>query len=1275
MDQFVNTPQTTKDASRISIRSNPFDKMSPEKSFAAPTQPGDLVSQMKDAKGHGMNLKTPRAGAPRDPLRLLPNVNQRRSEFTPIMASVTKNNIARRLSSKKSSSHNTPAYFSSRTPANRRLSDLSRLDGENTSSSAGNTVDNTPMPQQPSSSALSTPIAQFSGRNMGGLVNDGNMMTLREQEGVIDKVEKENFGLKMKIHFLEEALSKRGSEFNQAALKENTSLKVDQLTLQRELSKFKRYIAQAERDAELYRLQLEEYKEKIRRKQVDEHVRAELESLRSELQKKDNLIKRLESDKNDSENQEQSEIKRLKDEVDDLQAELREKDRAIDERDDQIDGLKMKASKESNDVAAIEDELDSVRQEVEDLKESLERAVAEAQEAREAQEQAVEEKRKAEDDLDELRDEMANKSFTTKGLSRQLEEKANKLEDDYHELQERHEDLQAELHEKSEAEKQLREKLREMEREGASDIRRLQQELELCQQQRDTLDRKLASMTKQLETAEQDLQVKVDEKNLLQIRHDALTKESAELQRDLDTAKSSLREAEAALDEERQRSALTDNALRTQHKHEIDLLHEQINGLHREINAKNSDYAAEMEEWEAQKRTLEAACQKADEKAKGLQRTVDKLQDAQGTLSNRELKLQEALQSEVQRHEQEEKVLSKQIEELQQDLAAKRGAADESRTELNNAKEELRISIREQAALKEKVAELEEEIEVLQADIEQEHEYAQRLQKTHSSDAEVQLQKMRLEKQNLQGELTTVSQELRKTQKALETSEKERDDLEAKLQAAQKANDDTFNVDQEKRELKRLKVKLEKDVARLTTERDNLAEANRALEDEVNAELERAGEEENRLQAEIDSLRNQKHASVESKDRELTSAKNKITRLEVKVKELEAMLEGQSRVIGSPTADISGLTRDLAEARKNETISAKRETDLKAANRELKMRVNDLERELHEAKLAQYKAKSPSVSPPPSNSRELAKMRQDLMDAQAEIKVLSSDNRDLKRTARRASTIEKELEELQSLLRIRTAEAETLSATAAEQKDLVHDLREQLSRMRKQKDETGNLSLDMRKRERQVNDLKTELKRLREELGRNDLSLRLSVRDTEAREMKDQLRRLREERSLANKKADAVENELEALQSRYENMLEKLSAGKSSKDEIREKEVKGLIKEIMWLKAKCKREERLRRDLAWSKGFLEQSEAMRVQCNQVDLRILGEMGVSLDSRKYESRLKPVQKFRAAVSVVIAAIRMSNMEEQWRDARLIGEELKIMRMKQTKSRSRARVLDI
>lgn len=70
------------------------------------------------------------------------------------------------------------------------------------------------------------------------------------------------------------------------------------------------------------------------------------------------------------------------------------------------------------------------------------------------------------------------------------------------------------------------------------------------------------------------------------------------------------------------------------------------------------------------------------------------------------------------------------------------------------------------------------------------------------------------------------------------------------------------------------------------------------------------------------------------------------------------------------------------------------------------------------------------------------------------------------------------------------------------------------------------------------------------------------------------------------------------------------------------------------------------------------------------------MGVSLDKRKYETKLKPVQKFRAGVFAVIAAIRMSNMEERWRDAKLLGEELRLSRTRQVKSRSsRIRVLEV
>lgn len=95
----------------------------------------------------------------------------------------------------------------------------------------------------------------------------------------------------------------------------------------------------------------------------------------------------------------------------------------------------------------------------------------------------------------------------------------------------------------------------------------------------------------------------------------------------------------------------------------------------------------------------------------------------------------------------------------------------------------------------------------------------------------------------------------------------------------------------------------------------------------------------------------------------------------------------------------------------------------------------------------------------------------------------------------------------------------------------------------------------------------------------------------------------------------------------------------------------------------------------------ERSTRLRIETdpicsNQVDLRILNEMGVSVDQAKYERKLRPVQKFRAGVLAVMAAIRMSNMEESWRDARLLGEELKLVRAKQIRPRSKfARVLEL
>ena len=52
----------------------------------------------------------------------------------------------------------------------------------------------------------------------------------------------------------------------------------------------------------------------------------------------------------------------------------------------------------------------------------------------------------------------------------------------------------------------------------------------------------------------------------------------------------------------------------------------------------------------------------------------------------------------------------------------------------------------------------------------------------------------------------------------------------------------------------------------------------------------------------------------------------------------------------------------------------------------------------------------------------------------------------------------------------------------------------------------------------------------------------------------------------------------------------------------------------------------------------------------------GELSAKDRSRVKDKKLTPTQRFRAGVYVVIAAMRMSEMEEQWREVRKIGDQV-------------------
>lgn len=180
---YIETPRTDVGNASFMTNGHNFEDFSVENSFVAPSKGNHQLLQ-RARKSRGLNLNTPRARNPLADRRNPPHVPP--GEFTPLLKSVTKNNLNRNNKSK--GVPQTPAflkdgYKGADTPA-LPGAESSRIYGEETGSLAGADDDGTPIPQVATSSAQSTPLA-LPNRDAGGVLTaEGNAMTLREQENV-----------------------------------------------------------------------------------------------------------------------------------------------------------------------------------------------------------------------------------------------------------------------------------------------------------------------------------------------------------------------------------------------------------------------------------------------------------------------------------------------------------------------------------------------------------------------------------------------------------------------------------------------------------------------------------------------------------------------------------------------------------------------------------------------------------------------------------------------------------------------------------------------------------------------------------------------------------------------------------------------------------------------------------------------------------------------------------------------------------------------------------
>ncbi|KAI9731472.1 MAG: hypothetical protein M1818_007862 [Claussenomyces sp. TS43310] len=1362
----LDTPRTNLGDNTYLTNQPEFD-ISQELSFQSPSKDNNLIQQFRNGRrGAAVQLKTPRSRVPLRERRNLPAFAGG-GEFTPLLKSATRNsalNVGR-----ENGVPRTPAFLKPGALDN-IAEDLSPVPNIGSSvyddTRNGSYVNGTPIPQLDSSSAASTPMALLPRRTQGtDLLQDGNPLSLREQENVIDRIEKENFGLKLKIHFLEEALRKAGPEYSEAALKENTDLKVDQVTMQRELARYHKTLTTAERDLEAYRQQVLDMQEKVKRKQTDTSQQAEIARLEHHLEDKELEIQEL-RDRLDEAERQGPQAQQLRDEIGDLEADVCEKDRAIDDGEDEIENLKAQSNQREDRISVLEqeiqafqrrevdlkeragsrEELAEAEEKIEDLQRDVYRLKVDLEEARGDRQEAITEKDRAISDLEELQDEMANKSITTKGLSRQVEEKANRLQDELEDLRDTHKALNEEHVSKSRSCDSLQKQVHDLQRDAGVREQTLKDDLERTKEERLTI-------SEQLQTVREELEHKTDEKDLLQVRHDALTSESAGLQRDLSKAQSTIEDLEDKLEHEKTLSLKSEREIRDQCKSEIDRLHDEIEELRAVMREKERLFDDKIDRWDAIRRNIEAQRQSAEERAAGLQRTLDKLQEVETTLSSKEMMLKEALSSEKKRFASEEAVLKQQIEDLNKDIDARRHAFEEARSQLSNVKEELGLSRREQKIFAEKIEGLEDEIEVLQTSLDDESEQAQNdlnaakhesdsfrqqchvlkleLARTQSALSSVQaeleslhesrhessafrdrlstklrenedkLAMIREEKQDLQDQLARASLDTHTLRATLADVEAERDELKSQLKGTQE-QEETFRLDQEKIDLRTARIKLDSELRRLREDSKLMSERQQALQNTLREEIERASDEESRLNSIITDL--SRKLSNSSSSRELSSAKRTIQTLEHHVQELALQTAS-----GDPQHDVSNelsiMRRDLSAARQQEMEYVQREASQKDVVRGLKRQVADLERKAHNLEISHLQSASPNSSGGSARKSELIEVRHQLATAHQTLKELRSQLKEVERDAAhkassaalemRAQTAawEEEKDRLERDLDAATLSKNELLANNGALEQSLSRLRSKISHLERELQVERRNATEDRTMALERRDLHDMLRETQVRAG--ELERALQARDGEFEkvsaqeaDMRAQLQRVRDERrsqaSQALSELERLAHELRSKERAWDEERRRLSRGVrfpnvslselkddrrgeiggatlEARDKVHVKELRGLAMQIEWLKARFRREEGLRADAAFAKRFMGMQIELFSACNKADLSLLRQMGIKPDPALYrtdrrvaDGTAKPT--LRTLAIMVRASVRMRRGAERWAAQRKVHERL-------------------
>ncbi|KAF3930910.1 hypothetical protein ABW19_dt0206648 [Dactylella cylindrospora] len=850
-----------------------------------------------------------------------------------------------------------------------------------------------------------------------------------------------------------------------------------------------------------------------------------------------------------------------------------------------------------HDNRQLQNELDEIRDKIDDAIEQRNRMEDEMA--------VLMEKHK--DEIARIREEYQERSIFMRNTAQDREDSRQRLQSDLLKLQEDLASMTTLHREKAAEVESLRNRISQLTNNFGGDVKALQIEITKLQEEKEQVKR-------QLEDTE-------NQKNLLQLRHNTLTTESQQLQNDVTRLSRELSDLKANFSTEKQKYLNNEQFLKSQLAAEKNALEGEIDKLRAALDARDKDSRSRSDDWNVEKRQLELKITTAEQRVRGLEKTITGLKESEGNLHGYEIRLTKEVDTLKATHNDEIVSLNLQITNLNQDLERRKDMLEKSATELQAAKDEIRYIKKNERVLEEKTRSLDEELKSSNrqlsgelkdvheqlADAESRCEMLKSEIKTYQESLAIAQSQLRNEQLNYKTSLDsiktgTLSQEqlkidLKNVEKRLEAVLKEKQGLHEKLLSAntQLASLKTdcqeleiereefksqikeltsqvgsrHKLDQEKVDLRMAKGRLEMELKRITEERDDLMSKTEEFELQLEELMAQAVADEQKLEDEIATLKSQMKSLGDVKEREAQLAKREAARLEARITELQ---DAQIDLVDP--VELSEVKRDLEDARK-------REDQAREKIRDQRQKISKLEADLRGSR-----ATKPRATDDTDAQIERQELHQHLMNARLQIEQMQGE-------------METKDNDIQLML--------------AREKELV-------ARVKALKSDRTKLGTKATKAEEALLKYQSRLERAQEKL--------LHMQQTW-----DDERNLFEHKVMQNDVLTQKE----------------MQATVSEQQRNHKAEIRGLGKQIQWLRARAERQEMFRRDLTFSKNYFLKQIEMFSACNELQLRMVEKMGILVDRRSRAKR----PTLKVVAHAVIAVQRMKNWSSKWQ----VNKELK------------------